>query len=439
MNVSPKKLVAGKRSYPMFTANYEDLLPLIDLIKTGRLNEVEKWIADGKPLDLAEQPAKGARKKTPLQYAIDTGFHSLVETLLMAKVPVNVDARCSPMTNVLAHRRFDLVQLLCEHGYDAKTVDMREVFATWQPEIMEYLIDRGADPETGMPLAWALIDRTRTVLRVFMKYKEKYASFQEQANIALRHHCKDGNLKWVSLMLWAGADPYAPGEDHPDAKTYPGERGVTAVGYALLYEHYEIVGLKQIKIPPGGPVLDDLFHYGCKGKGLDLLAKLLKNGANPNTDENGGCPAIQRLLERFETASGFDYFLHRIDRDDSNKLFDNDSSREYLKAIHLLAIHGAKWRPTDSKEIGRVRRSLLKMVADYTVEFVWIMAKYAAADIAQIDSLLGTPTMRAHVARRSARVRDILKDWRLRIEESQEKECSTTPPVEASQSIEAHD
>jgi hypothetical protein len=63
----------------MFTANYEDLLPLIDLIKTGRLNEVEKWIADGKPLDLAEQPAKGARKKTPLQYAIDTGFHSLVE------------------------------------------------------------------------------------------------------------------------------------------------------------------------------------------------------------------------------------------------------------------------------------------------------------------------------------------------------------------------
>ncbi len=98
------------------------------------------------------------------------------------------------MTNALAHRRFDLVQLLCEHGYDAKTVDMREVFATWQPEIMEYLIDRGADPETGMPLAWALIDRTRTVLRVFMKYKEKYASFQEQANIALRHHCKDGNL-----------------------------------------------------------------------------------------------------------------------------------------------------------------------------------------------------------------------------------------------------
>ncbi len=79
----------------MFTANYEDLLPLIDLIKTGRLNEVEKWIADGKPLDLAEQPAKGARKKTPLQYAIDTGFHSLVETLLRAKVPVNVDARCS--------------------------------------------------------------------------------------------------------------------------------------------------------------------------------------------------------------------------------------------------------------------------------------------------------------------------------------------------------
>jgi hypothetical protein len=131
------------------------------------------------------------------------------------------------------------------------------------------------------------------------------------------------------------------------------------------------------------------------------------------------------------------HFEVRIDRDDSNKLFDNDSSREYLKAIHLLAIHGAKWRPTDSKEIGRVRRSLLKMVADYTVEFVWIMAKYAAADIAQIDSLLGTPTMRALVARRSARVREILNDWRLRIEESRETECSAPTPPGSSESIEA--
>lgn len=420
----------------MFTANYEELLPLIELIKTGKLHEVEKWIADGMPLDLAAQPAKGARKKTPLQYAIDAGFHTLVETLLQAKVPVNVDHRCSPMTNALANRRFDLVQLLCEHGFDAKSINMRDVFATWQPEIMEYLIDRGADPEAGMPLAWALIDRIRTALRVFMKYKEKFASFQEQANIALRHHCKEGNLKWVSLLLWAGADPYAPGEDHPDAKTYPGESGVTAIGYALLYEHYDIVALKQIKVPTGGPVLDDLFHYGCKGKGLDLLEKLLKSGANPNTDENGGCPAIQRLLERFESAAGYDYFLHRIDRAESRQLYDNDSSRDYLKAIHVLAIHGAKWRPADIKEVGRARRALLKMVADYTVEFVWIMAKYSAADIAHIETLLGTPTMRAHVAKRSTRVWEILNNWRSRLEEAQETETATSERRESSLSVE---
>ena len=32
---------------------------------------------------------------------------------------------------------------------------------------------------------------------------------REQANIALRYHCKEGNVKWIALMLWAGADPYA--------------------------------------------------------------------------------------------------------------------------------------------------------------------------------------------------------------------------------------
>jgi hypothetical protein len=43
--------------------------------------------------------------------------------------------------------------------------------------------------------------------------------------------------------------------------------------------------------------------------------------------------------------------------------------------------------------------------------------------------------MRAHVARRSARVWEILKDLRLRIEESRETECSAPTPPGSSESI----
>ena len=71
-----------------------------------------------------------------------------------------------PMTRTLESRRFDLVKLLVEHGYDPAAVDLREVFDTWDPDLMENFIDRGADAETGRPLAYALCHRIRTALRV---------------------------------------------------------------------------------------------------------------------------------------------------------------------------------------------------------------------------------------------------------------------------------
>ena len=61
-------------------------------------------------------------------------------------------------------RRFDIIQLLVEHGYDPKQIDMKDLFNTWDPAMMEYFIDKGADVETGNPLAWAFCNRIRTAL-----------------------------------------------------------------------------------------------------------------------------------------------------------------------------------------------------------------------------------------------------------------------------------
>jgi len=56
-----------------------------------------------------------------------------------------------PMWVALEKRRFDIIQLLVEFGFDPKTVDMFAVFHSWDPEIMEYFIDAGADIENEMP------------------------------------------------------------------------------------------------------------------------------------------------------------------------------------------------------------------------------------------------------------------------------------------------
>ena len=157
--------------------------------------------------ELDDRYVQRARKKTPLQIAIELGFHSLVEVLLKAGAVLEPDDWRSPMSMALTQRRFDLIKLLVAHGYDPTSIDMKEVFQTWDPEIMEYFIDLGADVEGGNPLAYALCNRIQTSLRILKRDRDRFPSFQEQANIALRHHAKEGNLKWVSLLLWAGADP----------------------------------------------------------------------------------------------------------------------------------------------------------------------------------------------------------------------------------------
>ena len=58
------------------TTTSEDAKELVRLCRTGRLYDVQKWIAEGKPLEVSAR-----RKKTLLQIAVETGFHSLVELI----------------------------------------------------------------------------------------------------------------------------------------------------------------------------------------------------------------------------------------------------------------------------------------------------------------------------------------------------------------------
>jgi hypothetical protein len=267
------------------------------------------------------------------------------------------------------------------------------VLATWDPKIMEYFIEKGADAETGNPLAWALCCRNRSVLGIFKQYKDRFPSFQEQANIALRHQCKEGNLKWVSLLLWAGADPYAPGEEDYRAKLRDSEDGgLSALGYAALYEHFEVFRIKKIRLDPNHPVTREVMRYTDSEKGIEVLRDLLEKGMNPNDEETGGCSAIRSLLSRmaFDISIGRrDYFLSREQ--------DCCECREKIKLIHLLAKHGARWVPKDTSEINDARKSLLKLIPDYTVEFVWIMAKYQTCSRSVIEQLLRTPSITRHV------------------------------------------
>ncbi|MFO7557332.1 MAG: hypothetical protein R6X10_00765 [Desulfobacterales bacterium] len=386
---------------------YEELKPLIDRCKAGKLFEVQNWLASGKPVN-GPPSVSGYRRKGPLEVAMDLGFHSLVQVLLEGGADIK-EPRYNPLQHALWNKRLDLIELLVDHGADYSSIGMEEVFDTWQPDIMRWFIEHGAEVKTGNPLAQALCNRIRTALGIFRSYKDRFPIFQEQANIALRYHCRKGNLKWVSLMLWAGADPYTKGPDSWHEDPDP-ENDQNALELAACYEHFDIFNLKKICLDPTKPELKGILLEACSAKKSNFLEKLLKKGFNPSEYENSGTPLIQTLLTGMSWYFDVETWdIWRTDRKAKRNL-DTDRSRENIKMIHILVKHGAKWFPKDRLDISDARHSLLKMNPDYTVEFIWIMSKYNACKRKDIEELIRTPSIRSLIYQYMERVNELLKN-----------------------------
>lgn len=384
-------------------ASKEELAPLFELCRAGKLFEVQDWIAAGKPVNPPAERLKRQKFTSPLLVAIDKGFHSLAKVLLVGGALQEPTDHDSPMNRALSMRRRDLVELLVENGFDPRSVDLSAVLHSWDPGLMEYFLERGANPVNGQPFAQAFCNRVRTAVKVFKKYCEQNPQLLEQANVALRHHCMKGNMRWVQLMLWAGADPYAPGLEscHEDASRYEGS---SALMVAAIHDQWEVFRIKKVRAKPDHPGLRPcIFFLGDDGDSFDILTDLLKRGLNPNDESTGGCGAIQSWLGSMDIQTQQWIWGLRSDRQG----LDSDYARQRMRAIHLVAKHGGKWTPSESG-IKSARRTLLKMIPDYTVEFVWIMSKYESARAEDLATLLNSPSMRSHIAEHRARLDELI-------------------------------
>ena len=222
--------------------------------------------------------------------------------------------------------------------------------------------------------------------------------------MALRHHCKEGNLKWVSLLLWAGADPYAKGTLSPYEEPDPDGEDLNALEFAALYEHFDILKLKQIKLEPESPDTRQLIREACHSGNADLLRDLMQKGFNPVDQEDGEVSLIQSMIKGMGNALDFDIY-----REIRKKNIDSSETREKIKMVHMLAEKGVKWIPRDSSEIAEARRSFLKLKSDYTVEFIWIMSKYNACNRENIEELIRTPAIKSLISDHMKRVTELLE------------------------------
>ena len=260
----------------------EDVRALHQMCREGRLYEVERWITEGKPIQVAPQTIpKGTRSKTALQIALETGQHSLAVLLLSRGYQVELE-RYSPLDMALQARRWDLFDLLLEWGADLRSADVYTVLNTYNVELYERFRAAGYDLTERHEMGSILGHGTsnRPLLGFMKRYRAEDTKIQHELDIALGYHVRAGNEKGINLCLWAGADAHAPAPNpesglSEDADTEEGEErftGWSAIEQAASEGHLTI--LQRLGPDPARDDFDNLYRYAKYGSVIAFLATI---------------------------------------------------------------------------------------------------------------------------------------------------------------------
>jgi ankyrin repeat protein len=338
-----------KRSRRPLAGNAADIADLHHMCRQGRLYDVERWAEQGRPLQLApEAIVKGTRSKTALQIALETGQHSLALLLLKSDYRLDLE-RYAPLDLALEARRWDLFDLLVEWGADVNDVDVYTLLNTYNIDLYERFRTAGYDLTQRHEMGSILGHSTsnRPLLGFVKRHRSEDAKLQEELNIALSFHAKEGNDKGINLCLWAGADPHAaspnPGRSSfaDEGSENDDERSVgwSAIEEATLAGHLNI--LKRLRPDPSRDDFDLLYQWARDGVTVAFLASV-----QPPRN-------LTSILSSHLSSLGVRLpgMWHR--------------STDTVEAILSC---GVRWNETDAKELSHIRSSLLRIDDEYGVK-----------------------------------------------------------------------
>jgi hypothetical protein len=269
---------------------------LLRLCREGRLFELQEWVAAGKPLTM---PAH--YRRTPLRVALDTGFHSLIEFLLQHED--DQSTKDEVLRNACWTNQLSVMQLALKYGASISVVSFEDVIKTWDREVVRMFLGRGADPVTNAPFARAFKARVKSALGSFLDCTrarpDLAEALQQQADMALRQACQNEDLKWVSLLMWLGANPRTKGLatddlESPDAQDDP-EYQQSALQIACQSRKPEI--LKRLKPDPATDDLGELMRAAASFITTpETVAYLVSLGADVNDKQDGGSTVLDTCL-----------------------------------------------------------------------------------------------------------------------------------------------
>ena len=357
-----------------FDALTPEMEQLVDMCKRGDLFAVQAWAASGESLN----PVPGRYRNTPFRTALKTGFLSLIEVFLQAGV--DDEERLKGLRAAVYSRREDIFELFIKYGADPRDISLDEVLESRHKPLIQRYVQIGVDWEDGNQIAHALERGQREFLGIYLHLRDIVPSARKQAAMALRKHCEKGRMRWVALLLWAGADPRLPVLDlsYPDDEDFLG----TALEDAISSGHTEIV--KKIGVDPSKDNPTELLGHCWLTNSPEVVRTLLDAGANPNGETKMGIP-MDRLMD------GLAWAL--------DSMFPGGFRLEpTLKCIELAASRGGRWTPEMMGKHCRVRRALGKTSPYQAVDILRRLLDCGALEDDGIKKLMSTPKMKALLA-----------------------------------------
>jgi len=371
----------------------EDAEQLLRLCREGRLFELQAWVAAGRSLSV---PAH--YRQTPIRVALNTGFHSLIEFLLQHEE--NQSAKDDVLKQSCWSGQRSVMQLALSHGASIGGVAFQNVIETWDRGIAQVFLEHGADPVTNAPFARAFKSRVKAALGIFLDCKRARPDLadglQLQADMALRQSCQDDDLKWVSLLMWLGANPRAKGVttddlDTPDALDDP-EYQQSALQIACHSKEPKI--LKRLK---PDPAVDDLRELMAAAASLittpETIAYLVSLGADVNDKPDGGSTVLETCLRNF----GWRESVWEASYPYRHSIVPASRLGKSLDALRFLLEKGARWTP-DDRVITDTRRALYRVDGEAVAAVVELLRKHDACDDNILTALVRTEKMRNMLA-----------------------------------------
>ena len=291
--------------------------------------------------------------------------------------------------------KLELVELLAAHGADPKAIHPDTVFSSHDPQVIRWFAAQGMDLETGYPIARAFQNKQREFLGVYMDIRDSEPSARKQAAMALRYHVTEGNMKWVSLLLWAGADPRMPVPqlDRREAEEYVD----TALTDAVQTGRLDM--LKKFKVDPATDNLSQLLAECWLTPQPKVAEFLITLGAN-----------VEAVGEHYTPMqAAFMAFEWSLDPMFGSSCYTSSRTEDSLKTIEMLATRGAHWYPEDRQRWNYIRRSLASIPAGQAIGYLRRIIKSGAIEPNTFKELMKTPKMKALLKESAPGVADVRK------------------------------